>query len=353
MNKAIPARNHSIDICRLLLAIFIVACHADIFIDINMDLYNLIPRYLVRFIVVFFLMVSGYFYISDLIANKANFKQWLLTLFKTYLLWSLIYYSISFVTSVIIDKTPIDVFLIQRVKYFFFDGSFYHLWYIVALIYSLIAVTFVYRFFKEKGLLIFSIISIVLNIISAFITAYSFIGQNIPIISDLIKFSEIDTLVLIFGIGFSSFSAGYLILLIKVKKIITPKMSLIFFIIASILHLIEAMYLVLVMNSIDNPKVFFSMYLYSLSLVLFCLDRPMTKFDKFGAYSRKTAAFVYYIHPLILLGFNKVFEFLNLNIGSILLTLSTLLTCLVLAYICNRFDNNIFRYLLGFGGKKK
>ncbi len=353
MSSTLSKRNNSIDIFRLVIAVVTVACHSNIFIDINSVMYNILSRYSVRFIVAYFLIVSGYFYIKSLIENKANFNSWFFSALKTYAVWTLIYYSLSFVTSVIIGGEPIDRFFIERVIFFFIDGSYYHFWYFLALLYSILLTTIIHKFFKEKGILIFAIISIIINVIAILGTGYSFIGDNIPFLAPIYSFPKFHPLVLICAVGFSSFTAGYFIYLIKKGNFIKAKASLVLLLVSSVLYMAEILFLVLVMKSTDNPYAFFMVYPLAICLLLVFINHPMPKYTKFANLGRKVSGFIYFVHPLVLVSLKIAFDYLNLNVNSILVFLIAITIIIPVTFIFVKLDNGFTRTLMGIDSKIK
>ncbi len=345
-------RNNTVDITRFVFAVIILFCHADLFIDINTDFYNIFFRLAVRVTVLYYLIVSGYYYISALLKGKANFKKQFFSVLKIYALWTLIYYVISFVLSVVIDNEPLDVFIVERIKFFFLDGSFYHFWYFLALLYSMAAITLVYRFFKEKGLLVFAIISLIFNIIAVFGTTYLFIGKTFPMLSRFYESPNFIAIMLIFAIGFSSFSSAYFIIKIRERNIFSQKSSLILLIITALMYLAECSILVLVFDSTERPYVFFTCYPLMIFTMLFVLEYPLPKQTKISELSKKSAGFIYYVHPLVLLGLQFSAGFIGYKFNSIFLAITALLITLAMTYVMLKIDNKFTNTLMGIGGKK-
>ncbi len=352
MSASISKRNNSIDSFRLIVAIWVVFGHADAFMDISENLHNL-NRYVCQVAVVYMLVVSGYYYILGLLKGRSNFKATLFSILKTYLFWTAVYYALSFFISVIIGGEPLQDFLIQRIVYFFFEGSFYHFWFFPALIYSMLAITLVHRLFGEKGILAFSVFAILINLLCAFGSGYSFIGQNFPVLSEFYSWSGFYSLSLIIAVGFSSYSAGYFAILVKKHDLIKPKTSLIVLAITFFLYMAETLFLVYVMDSVENTKIFFTVYPMGLCMMFAFLNYPMPKWSKLAEYAKKSAGFIYYVHPLILLGLQMVFTYIGWQVSGSLRTMIALLIILPAAFVLIKWDNALSRLLLGIRGSKK
>ncbi len=336
-------RSNGIDITRLIIAVLTVACHSNLFIDVNTELYNIVSRYFVRSFVVYFLMVSGYYYIAGLINSTVDFSSRFFKILKTYLVWTVIYYAFSFINSIIINQEDLGEFLMQRLRYFFIDGSFYHLWYFLALLYSLILVTIIYKFFNEKGLFALAVVAVFINVVCVFGRAYIFSGEKIPILSEFFGFGGFHQFVLIVAIGLSSFSGGYFIYLAKNKY----KASFLPITIMSVVFVSEMLFLVLVMKSTLYPELFFSVYPFAACLVLTLLKHPTKKLKTLATFSRKTAGFIYFVHPLVILSVKGIFEVYNVSLGSTALFFVSLSIVFILSFILSKMNNRMSKVLMG------
>ena len=142
------SRNCSIDIFRLLFAVYVVALHT---VPASLDSYpflSITVQSLFRFSVPFFLMVSGYYFFKK--AGKFTWKEiglYLKRLVITYSFWSCLYFIVKFISWGY--QSP-KGFLFDCVYSFFLTGSYYHLWYFPALIFSVcISALFVKAGYKK------------------------------------------------------------------------------------------------------------------------------------------------------------------------------------------------------------
>ena len=142
------SRNCSIDIFRLLFAVYVVALHT---VPASLDSYpflSITVQSLFRFSVPFFLMVSGYYFFKK--AGMFTWKEiglYLKRLVITYSFWSCLYFIVKFISWGY--QSP-KGFLFDCVYSFFLTGSYYHLWYFPALIFSVcISALFVKAGYKK------------------------------------------------------------------------------------------------------------------------------------------------------------------------------------------------------------
>ena len=160
-----------IDIVKLLCAFLVVAIHTEPFRN-----YIWIERgfnIITRFAVPFFFIASGYFLFSKGY-DKEKIKHQLLRIVKLYLVWSVIYLPV-YIINALNNNTGIFNFLLS----FFWNGTWTQFWYLVATIYAIVIIYFLFPLLKEKGMVI--LVSVI-YIIGLFVSTYS------PIVSKLIGF---------------------------------------------------------------------------------------------------------------------------------------------------------------------
>ena len=129
-----------IDYFRLIAALFVIAIHIGPLESYNHDLDYLFTYCLGRIAVPFFLMVTGYFVIAPYILSgfrkKHTLKKYLLKNTGLYLCATIFYLPLALYA----DNAPKSV--PEAFKNFFFDGTFYHLWYFPAAIIGCILLVF-------------------------------------------------------------------------------------------------------------------------------------------------------------------------------------------------------------------
>ncbi len=350
-----PARNCSIDIMRLVAAIGALAAHTYFLIDFNETFYYIFVNIIMgRFVVQFFACITGFYFCKELLSGKPAFKKSFPKMLKIYFIWSVIYYIASFVENVVMGDTPLDRFLIERVLFFFTEGSYSHFWNFPAILYSMIIINFVYKFFSEKGLFILSCFSILLFLIGAFGTPYYTISQNIPILSDFYAWDGFHVFRSIFLIGLPFVSLGYLLNRIgKIYEKWSNSKTLILLAISFMLYCIESIIMILFLDGIERPFSQFTTYPFVLCLFVALLRFPMLKFATFSDWSRKLANFIYFIHSLLIAISAMAVKILNIEISGTFLFFIVLITSSLMGYILVKINTNWSLTLLGLPTKSK
>lgn len=149
---------------RFICMVLIVMIHTNPFIETWPLLNNILIKGLSRIAVPFYFASTGFLiYRSNCLQNKPAFKKYIYGLIKYYLIWFLIYLPIGFIQlQTYADKTSsIELghflsYLINAFKILFLFGSSYHLWYLPALIISLLLVRYFVVKRKIKWLVILS-----------------------------------------------------------------------------------------------------------------------------------------------------------------------------------------------------
>ena len=120
-----------IDYAKLIAAFFVVAIHTSPLMSIGENADFLLTRILARMAVPCFFMVSGYFLLPQYLFEKSkDYRPVIRFLKKTLSLYGmaiLIYLPVNFYAGHFQGIT-----LINAVRLLFFDGTFYHLWYLPA-----------------------------------------------------------------------------------------------------------------------------------------------------------------------------------------------------------------------------
>ncbi len=142
---------------KLICAVWVIVVHTYPFYEAFPDLGFISSNILGRIIIPFFFISSGYFLEQGIHAKgPAYLKNYLQRLIKMYLIWSLI-------------CLPVGIHLVQRfvelhgiqwifamIAGFFYAGTYYHLWYMAALIFAIFFCTRWLRRFTMRSLLITS-----------------------------------------------------------------------------------------------------------------------------------------------------------------------------------------------------
>lgn len=287
-------RNNSIDIFRLICSILVVAIHTHPLKDFNLYLGYFATDILPRIAVPFFFAVSGYYYIS--MADNAKRKKYLITIIKTYVFWSVIY---TFLQLFIYIKNGCSLlgFIYETFIAFFITGSYYHLWYLVALIISILIVTLACKYKLLKPLYILSLILFLLGCLGC--SYYNF-GLKIPLISNFITMRSFTLIRKIYLMGLPFFLSGYLIKKVepKFKNLSSRNIAVLFCIV--IFTYLSEIYLVEKYNLANNIVVTVLLYPLVVCTILVLLKNPLPDAKQLGKFCKNLSEYIYFIHPLFI-----------------------------------------------------
>lgn len=141
--------SNSIDLAKFICSILVVMIHIAPFG--NTEIPNLksylnfyIQNCLARIAVPFFFVTSGYYLYRK--SSRSNFdlgptKQYVKKIFRLYLIWTLIYFPLVF-NDFFKNQKGIFYAVITYIRNFIFTGSYTQLWYLNALIFAVILVSF-------------------------------------------------------------------------------------------------------------------------------------------------------------------------------------------------------------------
>ncbi|MEA4875675.1 acyltransferase [Anaerorhabdus sp.] len=145
-----------VDVCKYIAAIMIVCIHCERLFDYPyLDFF--IRQIVCRMAVPFFFVSSAYFIRKGCSKNKHYLKEYLKKLTKSYLLWSLIFMPIGLnwiQQNLSISEELLPVALVFGLVHI---GTYYHLWYIPAMIFSLFTIDRLLKRISYKWLFAISI----------------------------------------------------------------------------------------------------------------------------------------------------------------------------------------------------
>ena len=104
-------RNASIDITKFILALIVVMLHSATECLGTEHMAVRVIEYSGRFVVQFFLMVSGYYFTKMLVEKGTGFLRFFVRMMKIYLLWSAVYISLSFAVNVLLNGENVNAFI--------------------------------------------------------------------------------------------------------------------------------------------------------------------------------------------------------------------------------------------------
>ena len=280
----------SIDICRYICALFIVIIHTRPFAGLSPAADMISADITARLAVPFFFMTAGYFFINRLPEGKAGLFRCIMKYLRVYLIWSLFYYLIDFVQW---GRRDLSAFVKKCISDFFIAGSREHLWFMTALIFSMVLTFLFFRAGCRKLLLP---VSAVLYTAGCLGRAYYAVGIQIPVLRQLYTWSGYLTFSRFFFTGFPYFSAGCLITLIRDRaQERKNRFFILFFIFSLIVWASETVFL-LRMRWAYNLITTFGNYLLSAAAILLLLRFPMENHRRLGSLCRTLSRFTYYSH---------------------------------------------------------
>ena len=195
-------RINSIDIVRLFAAILVIAIHTQAIIWFPSRANGNI-QILTRVAVPFFFCTSGYFLQKSYISKDCSaIAGTLLKLIKVYVFVSLAYFSFIFLQNPILLHEPKKWMLVD----FLFNGSYYHLWYMVGVIYS---IAMIYMFCKLKLTKMLFPLAALCYAVGLLGTSYYGIGSRLPVLSTLFDSGWFLSIRRIFLMGFPFVALGW------------------------------------------------------------------------------------------------------------------------------------------------
>lgn len=257
-----------------------------------------------------------------------------------YSLWSIVYIAIEAFQNMG-EEFQLITFLKHIVVAYFVNGSYYHLWFFPALFFSIIIVTF---FTKIKKLNLLAYISLILYIIGCLGCSYFEIGNQIPLIRDLINFSKFTLIRRVLLMGLPFFTIGYFINKIQSnnKKNLSNKCMIYSMLFVMMAFIVE----ILIVNYFNIQKnIIMTILLYPLLLliILLLLRNPMMNKEELGRNCRGMANFVYYSHPIFILLFKQIIFVKDSNT---LIFIFVLAITSLIGYIIVKVNNKLLNKLI-------
>ena len=301
-------KNYSIHFLKFFAIMFVVSAHTKPFIDLSIGSFE--SKYIfyafnafARATIPFFFIISGYLLGEKLAFSRAPFKlfkRYFLSIAKMFLIWAIFYqiYNIAVkMVELTISGQPIKKGLITfifahfpfNLTEFYYGPSTsttYHLWYLTAVIWSLVILYFFIKINKVGFLLIGSF---VLNLIGVF-------GQSYSVLLD-IGVRTVDAL--FFGLFYVTL--GYYLSRNPIDKKLRIKSEtlLMLFFFFSLLQIMEAAVMIVFFKGYLG-EYYISTIPATLCLILFALkNRQLGKDSIFIKISKRTEL-IYVIHPFII-----------------------------------------------------
>lgn len=169
-------RGHTngIDLVKYLAAILVICFHCErVFQDPAVN--HLFKNVLCRFAVPYFLISTSYFVRRGQNQSADYIKQYVRSLAKSYLFWSLIYLPIGFQWIQENYSLSPELYPVALIVGLFYTGTYYHLWYIPAAIFGIICVQWL---LKKSGYLVLFTLALLMYGFGSLETYYAYLGNG-------------------------------------------------------------------------------------------------------------------------------------------------------------------------------
>ncbi|MFW7433595.1 membrane-bound serine racemase VanT [Vagococcus carniphilus] len=287
-------RYQGIDFFRIIAAAMVVGIHTFPFSSISPKLDELITLTVFRVAVPFFFMTTGYFLMGKLslqqsYLNRKGVQSFLIKILKLYVIAILLFLPLSFYTGTISTGTS----LVKGGSAFFFEGTFYHLWYFPAVIIGVLLVTYLLRLMSFSGVMMISFLLYLIGLggdswygwikgIEFVSTFYSSLFKVFPLTRNGLFFTP-----LYLCLGIYLYRKG------KTKNI----KEIPFFLVLSLMLMLIESYFLHTYTEIKHDSMYFLLPFVMLFLYQLLLRwQPKIKWKT----KEELPLFIYVIHPLVI-----------------------------------------------------
>lgn len=265
-------RNLTIDVLKIILALFVVFLHMNFLKETHPLLSFLLVNGIFRVAVPVFLVITGYYFFH--IDTSKKLQKWLFRTFLLYAIWMLIYISYW--------KEDEEIWLTVIFGY-------HHLWYLIGTFFSGI-ILFLLR--DQKTVLLFAFAFLLFGIgyfVQVLGNAHYFEGEQDSVLNDYLMYRNF------LFVCFPFLTIGFLInkMKISLEKYRYSYLLVVF----SVLMVVPEAYFNYKMISSESTDILFSLIFVSPILFLYCQKMYVKTQSKILA-SLSTA--IYVVHPLIM-----------------------------------------------------
>ncbi|MEG0822974.1 MAG: acyltransferase family protein, partial [Erysipelotrichaceae bacterium] len=148
---------NAIDLTKLIASIFIIVVHTSPMLPYSKPGNFILINILGRLATPFFFIATAFFIKKNMIERGDQYlKKYIISLIKLYLIWSLIYLPLGIQWISLNIDIPWFLYPIALIVALFYIGTYFHLWFIPALIFSLLVVYYLKKYMSYKVLMIIS-----------------------------------------------------------------------------------------------------------------------------------------------------------------------------------------------------
>lgn len=177
---------YALDIAKFLSAFLVVCIHTGPLLDVSDTGNFILVQIIARLAVPFFFVTSGFLFFKKIDFDKtwddeeniAYLKRYLWRLAKIYIVWTILYLPFTYLSMRGQGGVNLHNILLY-VRDFFFAGSFYHLWFLPAL---LVAVPIVYACLFQLGFSKTMVVGTILYVIGMAMNVYGTFLDQLPVI---------------------------------------------------------------------------------------------------------------------------------------------------------------------------
>lgn len=166
--------SNGIDLIKYAAAILIICFHCERVIQ-DPTIHHLFKNVLCRIAVPFFFISSSYFVRRGQNGSPGYLKRYLQSSIKSYLFWSLIYLPIGFMWIQENYSLGAKLYPLALLAGLVYTGTYYHLWYIPAMIFGIIIAQWL---IKKKGYIPLFVLTFIFYLFGSLETYYGYISND-------------------------------------------------------------------------------------------------------------------------------------------------------------------------------
>ena len=277
-----------IDSFRIIAALLIVAIHTEPLTSLSLTANFLFTHVFTRIAVPFFLMVTGYFLLSQ--NNSKPLVRFVKKTSLIYLLASLLYLPVS-IYARHYDEGFIPALLIRKI---IFDGTFYHLWYLPAAVIGVSVISVLRTRLSVRSIAGVAILLYIIGLLGdsyyGLVTRVSFLHSIYDVGFHIFSYTRNGIFYAPLFLVMGAFIIG------KEKRRLSAKASLIGFIFAMALMLVEG--IILYHFRLQRHD---SMYIALIPCMFFLFSFLLAQKGKMSYLRRDVSLLVYILHPLFII----------------------------------------------------
>ena len=283
-----------IDCFRLVAAFLVVGIHTYPLASVSTELNFLLVHIVSRIAVPFFLMATGYFLLPPYFSREGQSREPLIRFVKKasllYAGTTLLYLPISIYAGQYSDGNALLIFARNLV----FDGTFYHLWYLPAVI---MGTLLVYVLSRKHSLRLTFCLAICLYLLGLFGDSYNRLIVSVPFLRAVYDFGFHIFPYTRNGVFYAPVFLTLGVVIAKQERPVAKRTSVIGLILSMALLVTEGMLLA----HFVVPR-HTSMYLMLVPCMFFLFSLVQSRPGKRSLFLRDASIWIYMLHPLFIIG---------------------------------------------------